>query len=241
MIRTTLAYAFTGADLLIVSPIAMVLSWIARDTSIIYSLARFCIRAAGLIAGVRVRVKGLDRIGPEGAFLFLSNHQGNCDAPALAHAVPRDWRALIKQEVMRLPALSMILRKVQFVPIDRKDPNQARAAIDRGAVLLRDGLSFLAFPEGTRSRDGNLGQFKKGVFIMALKSKKPIIPVSIVNSSQIQPPGSYRIRPGTIEVIFHDPIPTQDLTMDDRDRLIEMTRSVIARGMREQRSVSADL
>ena len=233
MIRTTLAYLFAAVYILVMSPIAIALASIVGDTAVIYNLARFCIRVSGLIAGIRVRVRGADKIAPGEAYLFLSNHQGNCDAPALAHAMPRDFRALVKKEIMRLPALSAILRRVNFVPIDRKDPNQARAAIDRGAALLREGLSFLAFPEGTRSRDGNLGDFKKGVFIMALKSQRPVIPVSILNSSSVQPPGSFRIRPGVIEVIFHDPIPTEKMTIDDRDRLIGMTREAIAAGMRQ--------
>lgn len=231
MIRTTLAYLFASVYILVMTPIAVTLASIVRDNGIIYNLARFCIRASGLIAGVRVRVRGVEKIVPDEAYLFLSNHQGNCDAPALAHALPRDFKALVKKEIMRLPALSTILRRVNFVPIDRRDPNQARAAIDRGAGLLREGLSFLAFPEGTRSRDGSLGVFKKGVFIMALKSQKPIIPVSILNSSKVQPPGNYRIHPGTIDVIFHDPIPTASMTMDDRDRLIELTREAIASGI----------
>ncbi len=231
MIRTTFAYLFAAAYILIMTPIALALASIIGNNGIIYDLARFCIRASGLIAGVRVRVSGAEKIAPDEAYLFLSNHQGNCDAPALAHAMPRDFKALVKKEIMRLPALSAILRRVNFVPVDRRDPNQARAAIDRGAGLLRGGLSFLAFPEGTRSRDGNLGEFKKGVFIMALKSQKPIIPVSILNSSKVQPPGIYRIRPGTIDVIFHDPIPTANMTMDDRDQLIALTREAIASGI----------
>lgn len=240
MIRTTLAYTFVAIYLLVMSPIAVALAAVTGDTAVIYKLARFCIRAAGIIAGVRVNIRGAGKIEPEGAYVFLSNHQGNCDAPALAHALPRDFRALIKKEVMRLPVLSMILRRVNFVPIDRRDPNQSRAAIERGAALLREGYSFLAFPEGTRSRDGCLGEFKKGAFIMALKSRRPVVPVSILNSSTIQPPGSYRICPGVIEIIFHDPISTEDMTMDDRNRLVEMTRNMIAEGIQTRQPVSVD-
>jgi 1-acyl-sn-glycerol-3-phosphate acyltransferase len=229
MIRTTLAYLFAGLYILIVSPIAMALAWLTGDTVVIYRLARFCIRSAGCIAGVRVTILGAEKIPAEGPCYFLSNHLSNCDVPALAHALPRDFRALTKKEVMRLPVLSMILRRVSFVPVDRRDPNQARAAIDRGAALLRQGLSFLAFPEGTRSRDGQLGEFKRGVFVMAIKGQTPVVPVTVLNSAIIQPRGSYRIRPGTIEVIFHDPIPTAGLSIADRDRLIELTREAIVR------------
>ncbi len=231
MIRSTLAYVFAGIYIVIMTPIAIALAAMSGDNAIIYKFARFCIRVSGWIAGVRVRIEGAEKVSPEGAFIFLPNHQGNCDVPALAHALPRDFRGLMKKEIMRLPVLSIILRRVNFVPIDRRDANQARVAIDRGAALLREGLSFLAFPEGTRSRDGRLGAFKKGVFIMAIKSQKPVVPMTIRNSSKIQPPGRYRIHPGVIEVIFHDPIPTEGMTMDDRDRLIELTRAAITQGM----------
>jgi 1-acyl-sn-glycerol-3-phosphate acyltransferase len=122
------------------------------------------------------------------------------------------------------------------VPIDRSDPQRALSSIELGARLLKEGYSFIAFPEGTRSRDGQLGEFKKGVFVMALKGGVPIVPISIINSRNIQPPGEYAIRPGLIEVIFHDPIPSQDMSLEDRDHLIEMTRRAISSGLLEQDS-----
>ncbi len=221
-------YAFVAAYILIMSPVAMAWTSIAGDTRLIYTLARFCIRVAGWVCGVKVVIRGKDKVLPGQTYVFLSNHQGNFDAPVLAHAIPRDWRALVKKEVMRLPVLSLVLRQVRFVPIDRGDPQKARGSIDLGVKLLGQGYSFIAFPEGTRSRDGRLGDFKKGVFIMALRARVPVVPVSLVNSSVIQPPGAYKIRPGIIEVVFHDPIPTERMGTEDRDRLIEMTRAAIA-------------
>jgi 1-acyl-sn-glycerol-3-phosphate acyltransferase len=231
MIRATLVYVFVALYILILGPIAMLWALITGKTGLIYDLARFCIRVSGAMCGVKVRIRGREKVLPGRTFVFLSNHQGNFDAPVLAHAIPRDWRALIKKEVMRLPVLSLVLRQVQMVPIDRSDPQKARNSIDQGVRLLRQGYSFIAFPEGTRSRNGRLGEFKKGVFIMALKAGVPIVPISIVNSSAIQPPGEYGIRPGTIHVVFHDPIPTENLGMEDRDRLVDLTRAAIASGL----------
>ena len=94
--------------------------------------------------------------------------------------------------------------------------------------MLAEGESFFAFPEGTRSRDGKLGVFKKGVFIMAIKAQVPIMPVTIIGSARIQPPGSYAVKPGTIKVIFHDAIPTAGLGMEDRNQLVQRTRDAIA-------------
>ena len=218
------------------APIAITWSFLTKNTRLLYDLARFCIRVAGWICGIKVRIRGKEKILPGQTYIFLSNHQGNCDAPVLAHVIPRDWRALIKKEVMCLPMLSLVLRQVKMVPIDRSDPQRGRKSIELGAQLLRQGFSFIAFPEGTRSRDGRLGEFKKGVFVMALKARVPIVPISIINSRDIQPPGEYAIRPGLVEVIFHDPIPTQDMSLEDRDKLVEMTRRAISFGLAEQDS-----
>ncbi len=231
MIRTTLVYAFVAVFILVMSPLGLAWALVSNDSHLIYSLARFYIRVAGMMAGVRVRIRGKEKILPGRTYVFLSNHQGNIDAPVLAHAIPRDWRALMKKEVMRLPVLSLVLKHVKMVPIDRSEPQKARDGIEKGVCLLKEGYSFIAFPEGTRSRDGRLGEFKKGVFIMALKAQTPIVPVSIINSNRIQPPGAYAIRRGVVDVVFHDPIPTKNVLMQDRDELIRLTRTAIANGL----------
>jgi 1-acyl-sn-glycerol-3-phosphate acyltransferase len=228
MLRSLLVYIFVGSYILFVAPFAILWSLLAKETRTIYRLARFCIRIGGFIGGVRVKITGREKIETGQNYLFLSNHQGNLDAPVLAHALPRDVRALVKKEVMNIPMLSLVMKTVRMVPIDRKDPAMARNSIDLGAQMLKEGYSFIAFPEGTRSRDGRLGEFKKGVFVMALKSGIPVMPITIQNSGRIQPPGAFAIRPGVVEVIFHDPIPTGNLAIDDREQLAQMTRAAIA-------------
>jgi 1-acyl-sn-glycerol-3-phosphate acyltransferase len=180
------------------------------------------------MCGIRVDIQGREKISPGQTYVFLSNHQGNFDGPVLLHAIPRDWKALIKKEMMNLPVLSLVMKQVQFVPIERSNPKKARSGIEFGVSLLKKGHSFIAFPEGTRSRDGRLGNFKKGVFIMAIEAQAPVIPVTIRNSARIQPPGSYGIHPGIIEVIFHDPILTAGMTVEDRDSLIQLIRDTIS-------------
>jgi 1-acyl-sn-glycerol-3-phosphate acyltransferase len=228
MIRATLVYLFVGLYVLLLAPVVLFWGMISGNGALIYILARFCVRVAGWMCGVTATIQGSEKISPGITYVFLSNHQGNFDAPVLVHAIPRDWSALIKKEMMRLPLFSLVLKQLQFIPIERSNPKNAHMGIERGAVLLSKGKSFLAFPEGTRSRDGRLGEFKKGVFLMAIKAQAPIIPITILNSSTIQPPGRYAIRPGCIEVIFHDPIETRGMTVEDRDRLVQLTRATIA-------------
>lgn len=236
MILTTFVYVFVGLYVLILAPPAMLWALIVKDTRLLYVLARFCIRISGIACGVRVSLEGQDKITPGKTYLFLSNHQANLDGPLLLHAIPRDWKAIIKKEIMQIPILSLVLKQVQFVPIERSNPKKAHRGIERGTGLLAEGNSFIAFPEGTRSRDGRLGELKKGAFIMAIKSQVPIMPVTILGSASIQPPGRYAIRAGHIRVIFHDPIPTEGMNFEDRNRLAELTRKAIAAGLTGQSS-----
>jgi 1-acyl-sn-glycerol-3-phosphate acyltransferase len=209
----------------------MLWSLLSGNCSLIYRLGRFCIKTAGWICQVQVQVQGREKITQGKTFIFLSNHQGNFDGPVLLHVIPRDWKALIKKEMMRLPIFSLVLKQVQFVPIERLNPKNAHAGIEFGIRLLEEGHSFMAFPEGTRSSDGRLGGFKKGVFLMALKSQIPIVPITILGSADILPRGKYAIRPGCIRVIIHDPIVTEGMTIEDRHRLVALTRNAIASGL----------
>ncbi len=233
MLRATLVYTFVGLFVVIVGPVAIVWTLLRRESAFIYRASRFCMRIAGWMCGLKVKVRGREKLSPGQHYQFLSNHQANFDGPIMTCIAGRDLRAVVKKEMMSLPVLSIVFRQVGYVPIDRTDPASARAGIDEAARRLRSGMSFFAFPEGTRSRDGRLGPFKKGVFIMALKAGAPVVPVSIRNTMSIQPPGAYAIRPGTVEITFHDPIPTDRLTYEDRDWLIEETRGAIEAGLTE--------
>ena len=228
MLRATLVYIFIGTYVLLCASFCLIWTACVKNAQLLFCLARFCIRAAGWIAGVRVSIEGREKIDPAQTCVFLSNHQGNFDGPVLLHALDRDLRALIKKEMMRLPVLSLILRAAEFVPLERANPKQSRIGIERAVCLIREGKSFFAFPEGTRSRDGSLGEFKKGSFIMAIQAGAPIVPITITNSAAIQPPGRYGIHPGLIRVVIHEPIETYGMTFEDRHALIQRTRAAIA-------------
>lgn len=227
MVRATVLYLFLGLYIALLAPFALLWVLITGNPHLIFVLGRFCIRATGWIGGVRVVCEGREKILAGNTYVFLSNHLANLDGPVLCHVIPRDCRALIKQEMMRIPILSIVLRMAQFVPIERSNPKKAQMGIELGATFLRNGISFFAFPEGTRSRDGRLGDFKKGVFIMAIKAGTPVIPVTILGSNKIQRPGQYGMQPGIIQVVFHDPISTEGMEQEDRNRLIELTRNAI--------------
>jgi 1-acyl-sn-glycerol-3-phosphate acyltransferase len=115
-----------------------------------------------------------------------------------------------------------------FIPIDRSNRDRAIQSMRLAAEIARSGASFLLAPEGTRSRDGKLLPFKKGGFYLAIDSGVPIVPISVRGAFELMPPGSFGIRPGTIEIFFHSPIPTSSLTHKDRSRLARVVRDSIA-------------
>jgi 1-acyl-sn-glycerol-3-phosphate acyltransferase len=164
------------------------------------------------------------------------NHASNVEPPILYETLsdlfPR-LRVLYKAELRKLPILVRAFDLAGFIPLERANPEQSLPAIERAADALRAGNSFLIFPEGTRSRTGELLPFKKGGFIMAIKGQAPIVPVAIVGARDAMKKGSLIIRPVRVTVSFGAPIPTAGLTLDDRDTLIAAARGTVAALLQE--------
>jgi len=181
-------------------------------------------------AGTHVRVTGVDRIHRGQPYIYAANHQSGFDILALLAAMPYPFRWLAKEELFRIPVLGFAMEACGAIPIDRRDPHKAFASINQAAERARLGASIFIFPEGTRSQDGVLQEFKTGGFILAIKSQQPIVPVSISGSYSVLPKrGEWMIHPGRIHMHISDPIPTEGLTTKDRDRLIRWVRGSLRR------------
>jgi 1-acyl-sn-glycerol-3-phosphate acyltransferase len=230
MIRALLVTLVTFVYVLIVGPPILIHAWLTGNTDVLYREGMRGARLALWLAGVRLEVHGREKIPLDRAVVFMPNHQSNCDPPALLVTLP-PVRVMVKQEFFRVPILGKGMRARGFIPVDRKNRERAIAAVDEATAALKAGHSFLAFPEGTRSPDGRLQTFKKGVFVMAIKAGAPIVPISISGGNKIMPKGKFVIRPGRVRITIHDPIPTADIGLDDRDRVIDATRRAILAGL----------
>ncbi len=178
-------------------------------------------------AGVKVNVTGLENIDNHGPYIFVSNHQGWFDIFTALGKLPLRFGWLAKQELFKIPVFGSAMHRAGYIPIDRKDHRKALRGLNRAAELIRQGTSVFIFPEGTRSPDGVIGDFKKGWFVLAAKSQQPVVPVSISGSYRVLSKKNWTIHPGEIRFSIGNPIQTAGSDSRSRDHLLEQIREAI--------------
>ena len=182
------------------------------------------------VVGVRVRVKGLERI-PQGVCLFAANHTSAADAPAIVGAIPRRVAVLLKESLFKWPIVGQAFQAVHFIPVNRSARKAALASMEKAAEALKAGQSFLIYPEGRRSPDGRLQEFKKGAVVMAIKAGVPIVPMVCIGAHHIMEKHSLVIRAGEIVVEFLEPIDASKYSLEERDVLNQKVHDAMARAL----------
>jgi 1-acyl-sn-glycerol-3-phosphate acyltransferase len=178
-------------------------------------------------AGVKVNITGLENIGNRGPYIFVSNHQGWFDIFAALGKLPIRFSWLAKEELFKVPILGHAMLRAGYISIDRRDHRKAIDSMNKAAEVIRQGTSVFIFPEGTRSADGVIRDFKKGAFVLAVKSQQPVVPISISGSYRILLKNSREIHPGEIRFSIGKPIETGGTDAASRDLLIEEVREAI--------------
>ena len=185
------------------------------------------------ICRVEVRVRGIDNIVPDGAYIFVTNHASMFDIPAIMSVLPR-VRIMFKKELSYVPLWGWALKWGHHTMVDRAKGSEAMKSLDRAAAAIKTGGSVILFAEGTRSRDGKLQPFKRGAFTLAARSGVPIVPITINGSFKILPKGSFDIRPNPIELVMEKPIDTSNITTREEEIvLMNRVRAIIEREYRE--------
>jgi 1-acyl-sn-glycerol-3-phosphate acyltransferase len=230
MIRSIFVTTVTFAYILILGTPLVLWAILTGKTDPVYNVGVVGARMALWLAGVRLDIRGAEKIPKGRAVVFMPNHQSNCDPPAVLCAIP-PVLILAKREFFRVPVLGRAMRLHGFIPVERKNRERAIQAVEKAAESLKAGYSFLAYPEGTRSPDGRLQTFKKGVFMMAIKAGAPIVPISISGSNKIMRKGEISMHPGTVRITIHDAVPTEGCTVDARAAIMDAVRAKILAGL----------
>ena len=189
--------------------------------------ARTWSRLILITTGVRVTVVGLEKLEPGKTYVFVANHQSIYDIPILFWSIPYQLRIIAKQSLGSFPFLGWHLRRTGHMLVDRRRPDRAKI-FGWASRLTSSGLSLIVFPEGTRSRDGRVGQFKGGSFFLALQAGLPIVPLSVIGSRHVMLKGRLATYPGDVRLVVHDPIDTRGLEDTDPKAFAERVRAVIA-------------
>lgn len=184
-------------------------------------------RLIGFFTPMPVSVSGLENIDRKQSYVVVSNHQSHFDVFIISGWLHMDLKWVMKKELRKMPFLGYATEKVGYIIIDRSDRNNAIKQLNAAKNKIKDGTSVMFFPEGTRSKDGNIGEFKKGAFLFALQLGLPILPVTINGTRKILPRGGLNLMPGRAGVIVHAPIDTSKYSENNYNELIEHSRNII--------------
>jgi 1-acyl-sn-glycerol-3-phosphate acyltransferase len=230
MIRALFVTTLTFTYVLLIGTPVLIYTIVTGNTDAVYGVGVWGCKLALWLAGVKLEVRGRENIPADRAVVYMANHQSNVDPPALISVLP-PVLVLVRKEIFRLPVVGRAMRLRGFVSVDRQNRERAIRAIEEAVESLRAGHSFLAYPEGTRSRDGQLLPFKKGVFMMAIKAQVPIVPITISGFTRIMRKGERALHPGVARITIHQPIPTAGRSPDNRDEVIESVRAAVFFGL----------
>lgn len=193
--------------------------------------ARFWSKTALAAAQVQVTTTGTELIPRNGPVIYMGNHQSNFDILALTVAIPRRFSWLAKEELFGIPFFGGAMRRAGYIPLDRSDGRQALKSIEDAARRIREGVSVVIFPEGTRTHDGTLLPFKKGGFILASRATVPVVPFTINGSMAVNPRNRFELYQGDITISFAAPIQPQGTNSPAREALLTQVREAITGGL----------
>jgi 1-acyl-sn-glycerol-3-phosphate acyltransferase len=193
----------------------------------IHRVANLWAKILLLICHTKVKVIGKENFLHGKPQIFMANHQSDFDILIALAYIPVQFRWIAKKELFNIPFFGAAMRSAEYIEIDQHNREKALQSFDEAALRIRKGKSIMTFPEGTRSRDGEIKAFKQGAFHLAIKSGVPIVPVSIIGSGRIMPKRSMKIKPCHVKLVIGEPIKVNSFDIEKRYELIEKVRNTI--------------
>ncbi len=221
--------------LLIITPLVaiatMILSPILPNSSVSYFPACWWGRIICHLLFIKVKLINVDKLDTRQSSIIIANHQSAFDVFAIYGWYPGVFKWIMKAELRRIPLVGKACEAAGHVFIDRSNPIAAIKSLKRAEQQLMDGVSVVIFPEGTRTRDGKMGMFKRGAFRLAADLSLPVVPVTIRGSFERMPRKALYVKPGTIEMIFHNPIGIAPYLPDNIHQFIQVCRDEIEKDL----------
>ncbi len=211
--------------------LAILLSFINKKLSSQIGGAAWA-RLNGMIALVRVVVSGKNHINKNQSYVIVANHQSLFDIFIMYGWLGIDIRWVMKYELRKVPVLGIACKRVGHIFVNRSNTKASLESINQAKKAIINGTSVVFFPEGTRSRDGKMGKFKKGAFKLALELGLPILPVTINGTGKRLPSSTIDLTPGTVGMVIHPAIDICPFQKNESiEQLIEKSRETIENGL----------
>ncbi len=169
------------------------------------------------ISGVKVQVSGGESLDLNQSYIYISNHSSLYDIPIIFSALDDDVRIMYKKELEKVPVFGYGLKLSPFISVIRTEPREAMKSIEHALEAIKENVSVIIFPEGTRSKDGKLAKFKRGAFLLASRSGKRIVPVAIIGSNKIKETSKWRFGNRNVKVVILEPVEA----LSEHDKMAE--------------------
>jgi 1-acyl-sn-glycerol-3-phosphate acyltransferase len=240
MIRSALLVTLGVAITAFISFWCVIFSLFSNAENNIHKIANLWAKILLLICNTKVEIIGKENILRGKPQIFMANHQSDFDILIVLAHIPGQFRWLVKKELFHIPVFGAAMKSAGYIEIDRNNREKAMQSLDQAALRIREGKSIMAFPEGSRSRLGEIKTFKQGTFYLAIKSGVPIVPISIIGSGEIMPKRSLKIKPGKIKLVIDKPVDVKNITLENRQELITIVRNTIIKNYDSWRAEDAE-
>jgi 1-acyl-sn-glycerol-3-phosphate acyltransferase len=232
-LRALIAIPFALFLTLLISLLTLFVTLVLRrGADSVQGLASWWASSICKVSGVKVSVSGTEQLAHDKPYIFAANHQSQFDIFVLQGFLGIDFRWLAKKELFKVPIWGPAMRRAGYIPVDRSHGREAIKSLAKAAQKIAAGTSVIIFPEGTRSKDGKLHDFKAGAMVLAIKSGVPIVPVAILGTYEILPKGKLLMNPGKVEIRVGIPIETKNYSAKDKHELAKVSQEAVTKLLR---------
>lgn len=227
LIYTLVVVVWVVLATVVLGTTTIIVAFFSKNGNGPHLVARAWAKSILWVSRVKVNLKGLANLPGETPCILMPNHQSNFDIPVLLGRLPIQFRWLAKAELFKIPIFGRGMRGCGYISIDRSNRKSAFQSLADAARRIKGGASVLIFPEGTRSRDGNIGPFKKGGFVLTVDAGVPIVPIIVYGTRTIMPKGSLVLQRRDVYMEILPPVETSGYTRKNKEMLIQEVRAII--------------